>query len=132
MRRPAVVQPGLCPNDAGGRHGADGSGPSTALASGLADRAIADLRRAVAMGYRSPAACRYEPALAPLRGRDDFQLLLLDLGFPTEPFARSGGIAASTGPGADTGCDRRAGPVGCALRCDRRMALRFCEIRVPN
>jgi hypothetical protein len=63
-------------------------GPSTAEASGLADRAIDDLRRAAAMGYRSPAAYRYEPALGPLRGRDDFRLLVLDLAFPADPFAR--------------------------------------------
>ena len=68
--------------------GRDGSGPSTAEASGLADRAIDDLRRAAAMGYRSPAAYRYEPALAPLRGRDDFRDLIRDLDFPAEPLAR--------------------------------------------
>jgi serine/threonine-protein kinase len=68
--------------------GRDGPGPSTALASGLADRAIDDLRRAAGMGYRSPAAYRYEPALEPLRGRADFRLLLLDLAFPADPFAR--------------------------------------------
>jgi hypothetical protein len=68
--------------------GRGGAGPSTALASGLADRAIDDLRRAAAMGYRSPAAYRYEPALGSLRGRDDFHLLLLDLAFPADPFAR--------------------------------------------
>jgi hypothetical protein len=67
--------------------GRDGSAPSTALASGLADRAIADLRQAAAMGWRSPAAYRYEPALAPLRGRDDFQLLVMDLAFPAHPIA---------------------------------------------
>jgi serine/threonine-protein kinase len=68
--------------------GRAGPGPSTSLASGLADRAIADLRQSAAMGYRSPAAYRYEPALAPLRGRDDFRLLMLDLAFPADPFAR--------------------------------------------
>jgi hypothetical protein len=46
-----------------------------------------DLRRAAAMGYRNPAAYRYEPALAPLRGRDDFQLLMMDLAMPAAPFA---------------------------------------------
>jgi hypothetical protein len=68
--------------------GRDGLEPSTALASRLADQAIDDLRRAVAMGYRIPAQYRYEPALARLRGRDDFRLLLLDLAFPADPFAR--------------------------------------------
>ncbi len=46
-----------------------------------------DLRRAAAAGWRSPAAYRYEPALAPLRRRDDFQLLLWDLAMPADPFA---------------------------------------------
>ena len=46
-----------------------------------------DLRRAAAMGYRNPAVYRYEPALAPLRGRDDFRLLMMDLAFPADPFA---------------------------------------------
>jgi hypothetical protein len=68
--------------------GRDGSGQSTALASGLADRAIDGLRRAAAMGYRNAAQYRYEPALGALRCRDDFRLLLLDLAFPADPFAR--------------------------------------------
>ena len=74
---------------AGGR---DGSGPSAAEAPLLADRAMDDLRRAAAKGYRNAALYRYEPALAPLRGREDFRLLLLDLAFPADPFAaaRSG------------------------------------------
>jgi hypothetical protein len=67
--------------------GRDGPGPSTALASRLADRAIDDLRRTVAIGYRNAAQYRYEPALAPLRGRDDFRLLMMDLEMPAEPFA---------------------------------------------
>jgi serine/threonine-protein kinase len=67
--------------------GRDGPGPSTALAFGLADRAIDDLRRAVAMGYRNAAQYRYEPALAPLRGRDDFQLLMMDVTMPANPIA---------------------------------------------
>ena len=68
--------------------GRAGPVPSAAEAPRLADRAIDDLRHAAAMGYRSPAAYRHEPALAPLRGRDDFRLLLLDLAFPADPFAR--------------------------------------------
>jgi hypothetical protein len=66
----------------------DGPGPSTGEAPGLADRAMDDLRRAAAMGYRNPAQYRYEPALAPVRGRDDFQLLMMDLTMPAAPFAR--------------------------------------------
>jgi hypothetical protein len=61
---------------------------SAAVAAELADQAMSDLRQAAALGYRNPAQYRYEPALAPLRGCDDFRLLLLDLGFPADPFAR--------------------------------------------
>jgi eukaryotic-like serine/threonine-protein kinase len=68
--------------------GRDGSRLSAAEAPDLADRAMADLRQAFATGYRDPADYRREPALDPLRGRDDFQLLMLDLAFPSEPFAR--------------------------------------------
>jgi hypothetical protein len=46
-----------------------------------------DLRQAAVMGYRSLAVYRYEPALARLRGRDDFELLMMDLAMPTEAFA---------------------------------------------
>jgi tetratricopeptide (TPR) repeat protein len=60
----------------------------SAAASPLADRAMGELRRAVAMGYRNPAQYRYEPALGPLRPRADFGLLILDLSFPADPFAR--------------------------------------------
>ena len=101
--------------------GRDGSGPSTALASGLADRTVDDLRRAAAMGYRSPAAYRYEPALAPLAaattsGCSTWTWASRPTRSPDE--AAPGRPRAGTGP-ADTGCDRRAGPVGCALRCNR-------------
>jgi hypothetical protein len=68
--------------------GRGGSGPSAAEAPGQADRAMDDLRRAAAMGFRSPAAFRYEPALRPLRGRGDFRELMRDLDFPADPFAR--------------------------------------------
>jgi eukaryotic-like serine/threonine-protein kinase len=53
-----------------------------------ADRAMALLLRAVEVGYCAPYAYRNEPALDPLRGRADFQLLMLDLVFPKDPFAR--------------------------------------------
>jgi hypothetical protein len=45
-----------------------------------------DLRQA-ATGWRSPAAHCHEPALGPLRGRDDFQLLMMYLAMPAAPFA---------------------------------------------
>jgi hypothetical protein len=79
-----VVLAGLRPRDAGGRSGAR---TSAALAPELADRAMNDLRRAGAADYRSSAVYRHEPALGSLRGRDDFQLLMMDLAMPEAPFA---------------------------------------------
>ena len=66
----------------------DREGPAPSADAALADRAMDDLRRAAAMGYRNPAQYHYEPALGPLRPRADFRLLLLDLAFPSDPFAR--------------------------------------------
>jgi hypothetical protein len=68
--------------------GRDRPGPSAGAGPELADRAIDNLRQAAATGWRNPAAYRYEPALAPLRGHDDFRLLMMDLPFPAQPFAR--------------------------------------------
>jgi hypothetical protein len=45
------------------------------------------LRRAVGVGYRNANEVRIESALDPLRSRDDFRLIMMDLAFPAEPFA---------------------------------------------
>jgi serine/threonine-protein kinase len=68
--------------------GRPGTGASAADGRPYAERAMALLKDAVAAGYRNPAYYRTETALDPLRDRDDFRLLLLDLDFPAEPFAR--------------------------------------------
>jgi hypothetical protein len=39
------------------------------------------------MGHRTADAYLTESALDPLRNRPDFQALMMDLAFPTEPFA---------------------------------------------
>jgi hypothetical protein len=39
------------------------------------------------MGYRSLVAFGTRDALHPLRGRDDFKLLMMDLAMPDDPFA---------------------------------------------
>ena len=44
------------------------------------------LSKAVALGYRDPKDYRTESALDPLRNRPDFQVMMMDLVFPTEPF----------------------------------------------
>ena len=63
------------------------SGVTPSEGSEAATRAIGWLRRAVGVGYRNANEVRIESALDPLRSRDDFRLLLLDLAFPAEPFA---------------------------------------------
>jgi hypothetical protein len=67
--------------------GKAGSGVSAAEGDEEAARAMALVRMAVAMGYGNDDAYRTEDALDPLRTRDDFRLLLMDLAFPAEPFA---------------------------------------------
>jgi hypothetical protein len=49
---------------------------------------MALLRQVATSGFRNPAHFRAESALDPLRGRDDFQLLMMDLAMPADPFAR--------------------------------------------
>ncbi len=71
-----------------GLAGRPGSGVSAAEREGEAEKAMAVLRQAVTMGYRNPDDYRTESALDPLRDRPDFQLLMMDLAFPAEPFAR--------------------------------------------
>jgi serine/threonine-protein kinase len=66
-----------------------GSGVSAAEAAPEAEKAVALLREAVGLGYRNLDAFRHEDALDPLRGRDDFKLLMMDLAFPAEPFCGS-------------------------------------------
>ena len=46
------------------------------------------LHKAVSMGYRNSDAYRAEDALDPLRGHEDFRLLMMDLAFPAKPFAK--------------------------------------------
>ncbi len=65
----------------------DVSGVSAVEATSEAETAVALLHKAVGVGYRNPDAYRTEDALDPLRGRADFQQLLMDLAFPAEPFA---------------------------------------------
>jgi len=49
---------------------------------------MALLRKAADSGYCNPDAYRKETALDPLRSRDDFRLLMMDMAFPAGPFAR--------------------------------------------
>jgi hypothetical protein len=64
-----------------------GSGVTAAEGRAEAERAMATLRRAVAGGYRDRANMRTDTDLDPLRSREDFRLLMMDLAMPGEPFA---------------------------------------------
>jgi hypothetical protein len=77
----------VCPRRAAGLAGQAGAGAAAAEGEKQTARAMGSLHKAVAMGYRSPDAYRNEDALDPLRDRDDFRLLMMDLAMPTEPFA---------------------------------------------
>jgi serine/threonine-protein kinase len=65
-----------------------GSRVGTSEDHAAAERAMEWLRRAVARGYRNMVAMRRDRDLDPLRSRPDFQLLMMDLEFPDDPFAR--------------------------------------------
>jgi tetratricopeptide (TPR) repeat protein len=54
----------------------------------LADRGMSALRRAVEGGFADLSQLERDADLDPLRSRDDFRALLLDLAFPNDPFAR--------------------------------------------
>jgi hypothetical protein len=51
------------------------------------DRAMDTLRRAVVQSHNL-ARMRIDTDLDPLRDRDDFRLLMMDLAMPPDPFAR--------------------------------------------
>jgi tetratricopeptide (TPR) repeat protein len=52
-----------------------------------AEEAMANLRRAVAHGWRNAVWMMAHTDLLPIRSRPDFRLLVLDLAFPDDPFA---------------------------------------------
>ena len=53
-----------------------------------AQEAMAILRRVGAGGFRDPDLLRVEFGLDPIRSRADSRVLMMDLDFPAEPFAR--------------------------------------------
>ena len=67
--------------------GQPGSGMTADDVRSLGEQAVATLRRAVAAGLEDVAYMRKDPDLEPLRRRADFQMLLMDLAFPADPFA---------------------------------------------
>ena len=71
-----------------GAAGAPGSGLPATEGRQSADRAMDNLRRAVAAGYRNVGLMQTDTDLDPLRDRADFRALMMDLVFPTKPFAQ--------------------------------------------
>jgi eukaryotic-like serine/threonine-protein kinase len=53
-----------------------------------ADRAMKFLRQGIEGGYRDEPHIRNDSDLVSLHDRADYRLLMLDLGFPTDPFQR--------------------------------------------
>ncbi len=78
---------GCCHAALAGLAGAAGSGVPAGSRPGEADRAMELLRRAVSMDYRDLDGFRTESALEPLRNRNDFRLMTMDLEMPARPFA---------------------------------------------
>jgi len=70
-----------------GLAGLSGSGVSAAEGEEEAARTMEWLGRAIASGYRNANQLRIESALDPLRSREDFRLMMMDLVFPEVPFS---------------------------------------------
>jgi len=64
-----------------------GSGMTPGDVASLGEKAVSTLHRAVAAGLQDAAFMRRDADLDPLRSRPDFQMLMMDLAFPDEPFA---------------------------------------------
>jgi serine/threonine-protein kinase len=65
-----------------------GTAVTAAEARDEADRAMDNLRRAAATGFRMSPLITGDRDLDPLRPRPDFRVLMMDLAFPEQPFAR--------------------------------------------
>jgi len=68
--------------------GETGSGLTIAQGRAVADKAMASLRLAVAAGWKQANLLGVDSDFDPIRSRPDFQLLMMDLAFPKDPFAR--------------------------------------------
>jgi hypothetical protein len=83
-----LVEAACCHAALAGLAGVTWSGVSPGQGQTEADRAMDQLRRADGLGYRNRDAFRTEAALGPLRGREDFRLMMMDLAMPDEPFSK--------------------------------------------
>jgi serine/threonine-protein kinase len=75
-----------------------GSGLTAADGRAAAEEAMRTLRQAAAAGWCNAALMRADPDLAPIRSRPDFQLLVLDMAFPEQPFAAATPMTAPASP----------------------------------
>jgi tetratricopeptide (TPR) repeat protein len=66
----------------------EGTPMSAILRDAEAGRAMTLLRQAVKMGYRDLNVYRTESTIDPLRERDEFRMLMMDLAMPADPWAR--------------------------------------------
>jgi serine/threonine protein kinase/tetratricopeptide (TPR) repeat protein len=80
-------QIGCCHATLSALAGRAGTGIPAHEASAEVDQAMAMMQKAVDSSYRHLGEYRDETALGPLRDREDFRLLMMDLAFPAEPFA---------------------------------------------
>ncbi len=83
------VMAACCHAELSGLGGLPGSGVSAAEGQVEAQMAMELLRKAIAKGMRDAAWLRTERGLDPIRGRDDFRLIMMDIEFPAQPFARA-------------------------------------------
>jgi tetratricopeptide (TPR) repeat protein len=73
---------------------AGNDGEARAARERYAQAAINVLRKAVAAGFRNFSHMKVDADLEPLRGRSDFQIMMMDLEFPADPFS----VTAATNP----------------------------------
>lgn len=95
LRRAIKTHEGLparAPDDeydiAGGHAQLSAPAGDTAAGKVESDLAWASLRRAITAGYDNVALLRDDSDLGPIRARPEFRLMLMDLEFPPDPFAR--------------------------------------------
>jgi tetratricopeptide (TPR) repeat protein len=67
-----------------------GSGVTALEGRAEGDRAVSTFAKAIKAGYANLAHCQTDSDLDPIRSRPDFQLLMMDLAFPSNPFNTAG------------------------------------------
>ena len=86
MAKPAMFEAG-CHAMLASVAGLTGSGIAGSEGSSEEETAMGILRRIIEKGYRD-TELNSESSLEPLRSRPDFRILMMDVAFPTRPFAR--------------------------------------------